>query len=286
LRWRLYEGLYTAFSDAGSPTKITVFGALAPPPETTVTPSTPPILHFFPGAAALSPFKQKQLLAQIQAIVPTVTELAAQAVHVAVFASEPNPAQRAALAALLEPAHGVVIDLKAPAHGWGWWVTPRVGTVSAWASKATNIAHNCGIQVTRVERVTQWQISFKKKINLSAEQQAAILALVHDRMTESVLFDQTDIAQLAVAQAAPPMVRIDLLAGGLDALAVANQQFGLALAAEEMTYLVDAFKALGRNPTDVELMMFAQANSEHCRHKILTLASSLMASHRPRACLA
>ena len=268
LRWRLYEGLYTAFSDAGSPTKITVFGALAPPPETTVTPSTPPILHFFPGAAALSPFKQKQLLAQIQAIVPTVTELAAQAVHVAVFASEPNPAQRAALAALLEPAHGVVIDLKAPAHGWGWWVTPRVGTVSAWASKATNIAHNCGIQVTRVERVTQWQISFKKKINLSAEQQAAILALVHDRMTESVLFDQTDIAQLAVAQAAPPMVRIDLLAGGLDALAVANQQFGLALAAEEMTYLVDAFKALGRNPTDVELMMFAQANSEHCRHKI------------------
>ena len=237
-----------------------------------MTPSTPPNLHFFPGATALSPFKQQRLLAEVQRICPAVIDLCAQSIHVAIYASEPKPEQIDALGALLEPAQGVILELATPKHGWEWWVTPRIGTVSAWASKATNIAHNCGINVTRVERITKWQLSFKKSVVLSEAQQASILALAHDRMTESVIFEPSEVQRIATRQPAPPMERVDLLGGGLAALSEANQRFGLALATEEMTYLLDAFKALGRNPTDVELMMFAQANSEHCRHKIFNSA--------------
>jgi len=212
------------------------------------------------------------LLAEVQRICPAVIDLCAQSIHVAIYASEPKPEQIDALGALLEPAQGVILELATPKHGWEWWVTPRIGTVSAWASKATNIAHNCGINVTRVERITKWQLSFKKSVVLSEAQQASILALAHDRMTESVIFEPSEVQRIATRQPAPPMERVDLLGGGLAALSEANQRFGLALATEEMTYLLDAFKALGRNPTDVELMMFAQANSEHCRHKIFNSA--------------
>ena len=238
------------------------------------TPSTP-FLSFFPGASALTAFKKQQHLSAIQSIAKGVTDLEAQVVHVAIYPTAPEAAATQALAALLEPAHGVIPTSKAPSHAFTCWVTPRLGTVSAWASKATNIAHNCGLDVTRVERVVKWQLVFKKATTLSADVRAAVLATLHDRMTESVLFDEDALSQLGVAQTPPPMERIDILGGGRDALEKANQRFGLALAGEELGYLVDAFTHMARNPTDVELMMFAQANSEHCRHKIFNSAFTI-----------
>lgn len=143
--------------------------------------------------------------------------------------------------------------------------------------KATDIARNCGLGVFRVERITEYRIAFKTGLlsnvlgsapELSAEQTARIAALLHDRMTESVFATRAEAEQLFSALEAAPMEFVDVLGGGRAALETANRQWGLALADDEIDYLVDAFKGLKRNPTDVELMMFAQANSEHCRHKI------------------
>ncbi|MFM7343361.1 MAG: phosphoribosylformylglycinamidine synthase, partial [Betaproteobacteria bacterium] len=151
-------------------------------------------------------------------------------------------------------------------------VTPRMGTVSPWASKATDIAHNCGLPVRRIERFVEYRVLVRKGLlarpGLDFEQQAALRAVLHDRMTESVLDDREALAQLFGELPGAPMATVDVLAGGRVALERADREQGLALAADEIDYLVEAFTALGRNPTDVELMMFAQANSEHCRHKI------------------
>jgi phosphoribosylformylglycinamidine synthase len=149
---------------------------------------------------------------------------------------------------------------------------PRLGTVSPWASKASDIARNCGLAVHRIERVVEYRLGLEKRCSarpaLSADERAAVAALLHDRMTESVAFERQAAAHLFDPQPAPPLAHVDVLARGRAALVQANTEFGLALADDEIDYLVDAFKALGRNPSDVELMMFAQANSEHCRHKI------------------
>ena len=152
-------------------------------------------------------------------------------------------------------------------------VTPRFGTVSPWASKATDIAHNCGLAVRRVERVVEYRLTLRsgllgKKPALTEAQLAQIGALLHDRMTESVMFDRARPTACSPNCTPAPMEHVDVLHGGKAALMAANSQFGLALAEDEIDYLVNAFTQLQRNPTDVELMMFAQANSEHCRHKI------------------
>ncbi|HEY9026318.1 MAG TPA: phosphoribosylformylglycinamidine synthase, partial [Burkholderiaceae bacterium] len=152
-------------------------------------------------------------------------------------------------------------------------VMPRLGTVSPWASKATDIAHNCGLALHRVERVTEFRITTKTGLlggvkSLGEQELQAAAMLLHDRMTESVAFEREAAVHLFDKQPAEPLVHVDLLGQGRDALVVANARFGLALSDDEIDYLVDAFKGLDRNPTDVELMMFAQANSEHCRHKI------------------
>ena len=150
---------------------------------------------------------------------------------------------------------------------------PRLGTVSPWASKATDIARNCGLLLHRVERVTEFRLTLKTGLlggskPLTAEERQAAAALLHDRMTESVAFERQAAAHLFDPQPAPPLVHVDVLGRGRAALDEANAEFGLALSADEIDYLVAAFGQLGRNPSDVELMMFAQANSEHCRHKI------------------
>ena len=152
-------------------------------------------------------------------------------------------------------------------------VMPRLGTVSPWASKATDIAHNCGLALHRVERVTEFRLTLKTGLlggvkTLSDDELQAAAMLLHDRMTESVAFEREAAVHLFDKQPAEPLVHVDLLGQGRDALVLANGEFGLALSDDEIDYLVDAFKGLDRNPTDVELMMFAQANSEHCRHKI------------------
>ncbi|MCZ2495913.1 phosphoribosylformylglycinamidine synthase [Xylophilus sp. Kf1] len=225
-------------------------------------------IDFFDGGNAVSDFRARQLLPQLQAVHPRITGVAARFVHLVASDTAPDAARRQQLAALLtygEPYAG-------PADGARVVVTPRFGTVSPWASKATDIAHNCGLAVRRIERIVEYRLSLKAPLlgtaSLDAAQSQAVAALLHDRMTESVVADRAAAQGLFTEIEAAPMAHVDVLAGGRDALVSANRQFGLALADDEIDYLVDAFTRLGRNPTDVELMMFAQANSEHCRHKI------------------
>ncbi|MFT3811959.1 MAG: phosphoribosylformylglycinamidine synthase [Acidovorax sp.] len=224
------------------------------------------------GGNALSPFRARQLHSALAAIHPKITGISARYVHLVATGAEPAAAQRAQLAALLtygEPYEGGTGD----EGGAALVVTPRLGTVSPWASKATDIARNCGLEVFRVERITEYRIGLKSGLlggqpALSAEQRGQIAALLHDRMTESVFATREEAQQLFSALQAQPMEFVDVLGGGRAALEAANKQWGLALADDEIDYLVSAFNSLKRNPTDVELMMFAQANSEHCRHKI------------------
>ena len=145
-------------------------------------------------------------------------------------------------------------------------VAPRLGTLSPWASKATDIAHNCGVDIRRVERVTEYLVATDEP--LTEEQWGALADLLHDRMTEAALPTRADAAALFDEREAEPMERVDVLGRGREAIVEADTAYGLALSDDEVDYLVDAFTGLGRNPSDVELMMFAQANSEHCRHKI------------------
>ncbi len=149
-------------------------------------------------------------------------------------------------------------------------VVPRLGTISPWSSKATDIAKHCALpQVKRIERGVVYYLKSKSGKALSEAEKQAVLPLLHDRMTESVVFDIADIEERIFKHGTPqPLSSVDILKGGSAALEVANRELGLALSADEIEYLVENFNKLGRNPTDVELMMFAQANSEHCRHKI------------------
>ena len=159
-------------------------------------------------------------------------------------------------------------------EGDGLVVIPRVGTISPWASKATDIAHNCGMtHIKRIERAVSYSVQRRggllggvKKLNDDALLKVA--ALLHDRMTESVLRTAEEAEALFRELEAKPLASIDIVGGGKAALVTANGELGLALSLDEIDYLFDAFGKAGRNPTDVELMMFAQANSEHCRHKI------------------
>ena len=223
----------------------------------------------FEGSNALSSFRTQQLLSDLVAIHPKITGIDARFVHLVATEAAPTAEQSARLAALLtygDPYEG-------PADGVALVVTPRVGTISPWASKATDIARNCGLDVFRVERITEYRITLKSGLlggtpELSAGQLGQIAALLHDRMTESVFATRAEAEQLFSTLAAQPMEFVDVLGGGRAALETANRQWGLALADDEIDYLVTAFTGLGRNPSDVELMMFAQANSEHCRHKI------------------
>ncbi|RVT48567.1 phosphoribosylformylglycinamidine synthase [Rubrivivax albus] len=227
----------------------------------------------FDGGNALSDFRARALLPRLQAICPRITGVAARFVHWVALDADATPAQQDKLAALLtygDPYTG-------PVEGECVVVMPRLGTVSPWASKATDIARNCGIELHRVERVTEFRLTLKSGLvggllggakPLSDDERAEVAALLHDRMTESVAFAREAAVHLFDPQPAPPLAHVDVLGAGRAALVAANGEFGLALSDDEIDYLVDAFTRLGRNPSDVELMMFAQANSEHCRHKI------------------
>jgi phosphoribosylformylglycinamidine synthase len=232
-----------------------------------VTATTRLHLSTFSGGRALSTAKTAQLLAQAQQMAPQISAVATHWVHWVQTDSAPDAATQAKLQALL--TYG---ESAAPAQGVLLVVMPRLGTVSPWASKATDIARNCGLQIHRVERALHYTLTLKNpllgKASLKPEQRDALAALLHDRMTESVAFETDAPRALFTPLQAAPMQYVDVLTKGRAALEQANTEFGLALAEDEIVYLVDAFKGLARNPTDVELMMFAQANSEHCRHKI------------------
>ncbi len=152
-------------------------------------------------------------------------------------------------------------------------VTPRVGTVSPWSSKATDIARNCGLEaVRRIERGVAWQLRGARGTRLDEGTLAKALPYLHDRMTESVLRDEREAVRLFQHLVPRSLATVDILSGGRAALTQANAEWGLALSPDEIDYLLGHFTRVGRNPTDVELMMFAQANSEHCRHKIFNAA--------------
>ena len=250
----------------------------------TATSLVTPVVTLFEGGTALSDFRARQLLPRLQAIEPKIDGLAARFVHLVVTDTTPTAAEREHLAALLTYGEPFL----APKSSTTLVVTPRLGTVSPWASKATDIAHNCGLALRRVERVTQYHLSLKSPLVgkapvLGDEKLVAVAALLHDRMTESVLPGVEGAAALFAELPAQPMVQVDVLVGGRAALAAANTTFGLALADDEIDYLVDAFTKLGRNPSDVELMMFAQANSEHCRHKIFNADFTIDGKAQPQS---
>ncbi len=231
-------------------------------------------LRFLDGGNAVSDFKVQQILPRLQAVSDKITGLSARFVHLASFDAAPDAATLDRLGQLMsygEPVSESHLALEkggAPAL----LVMPRLGTVSPWASKATDIAHNCGLALHRVERLVEFRIGLKSgllgKASLSEAQLRAVADALHDRMTEAVTTERSQAQALFTELHPAPMEHVDVLGGGRAALEKANTDWGLALADDEIDYLVNAFNGLKRNPTDVELMMFAQANSEHCRHKI------------------
>ena len=224
------------------------------------------------GINALSDFRAQRLLSQLQAIDARIVGVSARFVHLVATDGPPSEAAKTQLAALMTYGEPCPAASGKPADTALFIVSPRFGTVSPWASKATDIAHNCGLAIKRIERITEYRIALKSglfgKAVLEADQRSQVVAALHDRMTESVMFDRAQASGLFTELQGAALQTIDVLTGGKAALASANIEFGLALAADEIDYLVAAFTQLKRNPTDVELMMFAQANSEHCRHKI------------------
>ena len=224
------------------------------------------------GINALSDFRAQRLLTQLQAIDARVMGVSARFVHLVATDGPPSEAAKTQLAALMTYGEPVPAATAQSPDTVLFIVSPRFGTVSPWASKATDIARNCGLAIKRIERITEYRLALKSglfsKPVLEGKQRRQIAAALHDRMTESVMFDRAQAAGLFTELQGAALQTIDVLAGGRAALESANTEFGLALAGDEIDYLVAAFTQLKRNPTDVELMMFAQANSEHCRHKI------------------
>jgi phosphoribosylformylglycinamidine synthase len=220
------------------------------------------------GAPALSQFRLDQLLRSLQARQPRVGAVSARHIHF-VDATQPLDQRELELLGKLL-TYGPRAQLQGD-RGRQLLVTPRVGTESPWSSKATDIAHVCGLgNVARLERGTLYFI--EAAVELSAAELRSLGSLLHDRMTESLWVaaagETLDPQGLFHCAAARPLRVVPLGRDGHAALAQANAQWGLALSPDEIDYLVAAFGKLGRDPTDAELMMFAQANSEHCRHKI------------------
>ena len=213
------------------------------------------------GAPALSEFRVKKLLQGFAEKGLKITSVYAEYVHFASLSSPLSDSEKDILGKIL--TYGPRISEK-ELRGTLYLVTPRPGTISPWSSKATDIAHNCGLpSVDRLERGIAYYIEGD-----DAGNRAGILPLIHDRMMEYVMDSLEAAGQLFQKQDPKPMTSVDVLGQGKAALEKANVELGLALSDDEMNYLVKSFTDLGRNPNDVELYMFAQANSEHCRHKV------------------
>ena len=256
-------------------------------------------LHAFVGGDALSAFRLSALLERLRSREPAVAGLKARHVYWAQASeSDFTAADQARVAALLQ-ARPLGACGEDPDDGDGALVLvmPRPGTVSPWSSKATDIARNCGLPVQRVERVTEYRLALRaglagvlgnlgglgKARPLAAEARATLANLLHDRMTEAVAYEREAAQQLFAARAGAPLARIDASRRGRAALEEANVRHGLALSDDEIGYLAEAFGRLGRDPSDVELMMFAQANSEHCRHKIFNARFTIDGVEQPQS---
>lgn len=218
----------------------------------------------FCGRNALSPFRLERLLHSIQAIVPQISGITANYRYFCQVQRDLTQEETNRLRQLLD-----VDETEAQPFPDSklLLVVPRPGTISPWSSKATDIAHCCGLNgIERLERGISFEL--RCQVTLLPAQLSRIEACIHDRMTEVVLHSLAE-ATLLFHHSEPGMLsEIDLTGRGIDALLQANREMGLALSSDEIDYLLDYFTRIQRDPTDVELMMFAQANSEHCRHKI------------------
>ncbi|PJG82837.1 phosphoribosylformylglycinamidine synthase [Caviibacterium pharyngocola] len=222
------------------------------------------MLQVFRGSPALSSFRLNQLAARFQKADLPVKSCYAEYLHFAELTAELTAEETDKLEQLLH--YGPTLAQHEPS-GECFIVIPRIGTISSWSSKASDIAHNCGLnKVARLERGLAFYFELERALTEDEEQQ--LISHIYDRMMESVIRSPNDAAALFRHQEPKPFVTVDILSGGRKALETANVELGLALAQDEIDYLVENFTALGRNPHDIELYMFAQANSEHCRHKI------------------
>ena len=215
------------------------------------------------GTKALSEYRLKQLITQLKTIHPSVNHLSARFVHFIDVDTQLSDQEQDKLSNLLSYGNDVSDE---QIQGQTFLVIPRPGTISPWSSKASEIAERCGLlAVKRIERGVEYIVSSDTPLN--SECKDKIKSLIHDRMVQTV-FESIDGLDLFVSHDPQPLQTVSVVEQGRNALVEANTKLGLALSDDEIDYLVDSFQTLGRNPTDVELMMFAQANSEHCRHKI------------------
>ena len=216
------------------------------------------------GAPSLSAFRREKLLTKLRESDASIQSVCAEYVHFAEINKPLTPAETTTLQALLTYGPS---EQEVDTGGQLILVAPRPGTISPWSSKATDIAHNCGLKtVVRLERGTAYYI--EASAPLSQQQLSLVGELLSDRMVESVFEELSQASALFSHDLPTPLSLVDVVSGGQTALKTANVSLGLALADDEIDYLVANFIDLQRNPSDAELMMFAQANSEHCRHKI------------------
>ena len=216
-----------------------------------------------PGSSALSQFRINRLHSALRAVAPEIKAVNTQFIH---FIDVIDGLSAAELALLQDLLTFTAQDAVSEQIGHKLLVLPRAGTISPWSSKATEIAQRCGLtSVKRIERGIEYTVTTDAELRDDTKNRVA--ALLHDRMTQMVYFG--DIPADFFAEHSPKTLQtVDVSGQGRNALAMANNDLGMALSEDEIDYLFNAFAELKRNPTDVELMMFAQANSEHCRHKI------------------
>jgi phosphoribosylformylglycinamidine synthase len=218
------------------------------------------MISIFKGIDALSDFRKKALLKRLQKMDKNIKGVSAEYVHF-VDANKLSATDTKKLEELVQ--YGTAY--KSDRQGTILLIVPRLGSISPWSSKATDIAHNSGLRgVTRIER----GVAYYVKSDQPVSNIKALASALHDRMTETVLDNLDQAAQLFSHNKPKPLRKIDITKNGKEALTKANKAWGMALSESDIDYLSEAYKELGRNPTDAELMMFAQINSEHCRHKI------------------
>ena len=240
-------------------------------------------MMILPGAPCFSEFRCSRILARLHAAKCGVDTVDARYMYFVETREPLDQGAREVLQSLLScgPEGDLDGDLET-SDGARFLVVPRVGTISPWSSKATDIAHNCGLnQIQRIERGVAFMLAGPGASDAALRGQ--IEELLHDRMVEAVLDNTADAAALFSHQKPRPLTHIDVLGGGAEALGQANIDLGLALADDEIDYLVEAFLGLQRNPSDTELMMFAQANSEHCRHKIFNASWTVDGTEQQRS---
>jgi phosphoribosylformylglycinamidine synthase len=226
-------------------------------------------LHLLSGGDALSDFRVARLCEALRPHLPQLDTLSQESFYLVDGEASALPRLRE-----LVQARG---DLQPRPDEDALYVVPRLGTLSPWSSKATDIARVCGLDVRRLERGRILRFAG------AARASSAVRALLHDPMTESVLADPADLARVFDVPAQRPLKRVDVQSGGRESLVRANIDWGLALSDEEIDYLLTHFLEAGRNPSDAELMMFAQINSEHCRHKIFNAEFTIDGETQPHS---